>query len=289
MTEKISEVGVYLNMEKKDSRPLAERCMAYLIERGFRIALLDGQIVYPHQAVHYYPSGLFYEKPDCILVLGGDGTLLHVARRTCFSGLPIFGINLGKLGFLTEGEAAHYEETLENLARGHYHIEERMMLRCSITKKNSITQDYVALNDVLVKSRGSRMMEVLAYANGATIDKFRADGLIISTATGSTGYSLAAGGPVVSPRAKVMILNPICPHRLHDRAYVLPDDEVITLGFGEREKDIVVTLDGQTTVTITPEDQVQVQKSDYCTRLIRLNEISSYERLRIKLLSDFER
>ncbi|MBC3805527.1 NAD(+)/NADH kinase [Acetobacterium fimetarium] len=288
VNQEIREIGVYLNMEKKDSKSLAERCIAYLVKRGFKIALLEGQISYQHELVHYYPSSIFYEQPDCILVLGGDGTLLSVARKSCFSCMPIFGINLGKLGFLTEGEAAHYEETLKNLTTGHYYIEERMMLSCIITRKNSGAHEYTALNDVLVKSRGSRMMEIRAFANGATIDKFRADGLIISTATGSTGYSLAAGGPVVSPRAKVMILNPICPHRLHDRAYVLPEDEVITLEFGEREKDIVVTLDGQTTVSITPEDKVQVQKSSHCTRLIRLNEISSYERLRIKLLSDFE-
>ncbi|WP_243135789.1 NAD(+)/NADH kinase [Acetobacterium tundrae] len=288
MNKDISEIGIYLNMEKPDSKALAERCIAYLINLGFKIVLLEGQIQVQHELIHYYASSVFYKKPDCIIVLGGDGTLLYVARRTCYYSVPIFGINLGKLGFLTEGEAAHYEEALRNLTTGHYSIEERMMLDCIITRKNSIPHDYIALNDVLVKSRGSRMMEIRASANGSTIDIFRADGVIVSTPTGSTGYSLAAGGPLVSPRANVMILNPICPHRLHDRAYILPEDEVVTLAFGEREQDLVVTLDGQTTVSITPEDKVQVQKSSYCTRLIRLNEMSSYERLRIKLMSDIE-
>jgi NAD+ kinase len=281
------EIGIYLNMDKPDSPALAEKCIDYLIRCGFKIALLEGQIKYSHECVIYYPKNLFYRKPDCILVLGGDGTLLFVARKVCFYSIPIFGINLGKLGFLTEGEASNYEETLKNLSSGDYYIEERMMLSCSIKKENESACFYMALNDVLVKSGGFRMMDIEAKASGSTIDKFRADGLIIATPTGSTGYSLAAGGPVVSPQANVMILNPICPHRLHDRSYILPEDEVINLEFGDREQDIMVTFDGQTTVSITPQDAVKVKKATYCTRLIRLNHMSSYDRLRIKLSSEY--
>lgn len=285
--KKFREIGIYLNMDKPDSPALAKKCMDYLICHGFKIALLEGQIKYSHENVVYYPKNLFYRKPDCILVLGGDGTLLFVARKVCFYSIPIFGINLGKLGFLTEGEAGNYEEALKNLTSGDYYIEERMMLSCSIKKENESACFYMALNDVLVKSRGFRMMDIEAKAGGSTIDKFRADGLIIATPTGSTGYSLAAGGPVVSPQANVMILNPICPHRLHDRSYILPEDEVINLEFGDREQDIMVTFDGQTTVSITPNDTVKVKKATYCTRLIRLNNMSSYDRLRIKLTSEY--
>jgi NAD+ kinase len=282
------EIGIYLNLDKPDSKTLAEKCMDYLIGHGFKIALLEGQIDGQREGVTVYPKTVFFRKPDCILVLGGDGTLLFVARKVCFYSIPIFGINLGKLGFLTEGEAAHFEDALENLVSGNYTIEERMMLSCSIKKHNESACFFVALNDVLVKSRGFRMMDIEAQADHSTIDKFRADGLIIATPTGSTGYSLAAGGPVVSPRAKAMILNPICPHRLHDRSYILPEDEVITLILGDRERDIVVTFDGQTMVSITPDDAVTVKKATYCTRLIRLNNMSSYDRLRIKFSSEYE-
>ena len=280
------EVGIYFNMEKPDSQVLGKNCIEFLLNRGFKIALLKGQIQYQDELVNYYTKGVFFRKPDCILVLGGDGTLLSVARQCCFYRVPIFGINLGKLGFLTEGEANHYEETLESYTKGDYYIEERMMLSCTIKKQNESPREYVALNDVLVKSRGFRMMDIQANASGSTIDTIRADGLIISTPTGSTGYSLAAGGPVVAPQTDVMILNPICPHRLHDRSYVLPGDEVITLEFGDREKEIMVILDGQTNVAIKPEDGVRIEKSIYSTRLIRLNKMSYFDRLRVKLSND---
>jgi len=280
------EVGIFLNMDKPDSQALGKKCIEYLLSQGIKIALLEDQIQYAHDAVHYYEKSVFFERPDCILVLGGDGTLLTVARKCCFYGVPLFGINLGKLGFLTEGEASNYKEILKSFTQGDYYIEERMMLSCTIKKKNRISHEYVALNDVLVKSHGFRMMDIRAYASGSNIDTIRADGLVISTPTGSTGYSLAAGGPVVAPGTDVLILNPICPHRLHDRTYILPGDEVVTLEFGEREKEIMIIMDGQTVADIKPEDAVRVEKSKYSTRLIRLNEMSYFDRLRLKLTND---
>ncbi|MBK5243926.1 MAG: NAD(+)/NADH kinase [Eubacteriaceae bacterium] len=282
----MNEVGIFLNLEKPESNGLGKNCIEYLLAKGYKIALLEGQIQYDHDSVRYYAKDVFFGKPDCILVLGGDGTLLSVARKCCIYRVPLFGINLGKLGFLTEGEAGHYEDTLKRFIQGDYYIEERMMLTCTVKKTNQISHEYVALNDVLVKSREYRMMDIQAYASGSTIDTIRADGLVISTPTGSTGYSLAAGGPVVAPQTDVIILNPICPHRLHDRSYILPGDEVITLKFGSREKEIRVILDGQTIISIKPEDEVRVEKSIYVTQLIRLNEMSYFDRLRIKLSND---
>ncbi|MGV8907274.1 MAG: NAD(+)/NADH kinase [Acetobacterium sp.] len=284
--KQVKEVGVFLNLEKPESHILGKNCIDYLLAQGFMIALLEGQIQYDHEAVNYYEKSQFFKKPDCLLVLGGDGTLLSVARKCCFYGVPLFGINLGKLGFLTEGEAGHFEDTLKSFTQGDYYIEDRMMLTCTIKKKNHISHEYVALNDVLVKSQGFRMMDIQAYAGGSTIDTIRADGLVISTPTGSTGYSLAAGGPVVAPQADVLILNPICPHRLHDRSYILPGNEVVTLAFGSREQEIMVIIDGQTIVAIKPEDEVRVEKSIYVTQLIRLNEMSYFDRLRVKLSND---
>lgn len=278
--------GVFLNLEKKESIPFGEKCIETLLDLGFTVALLEGQIEYNDKNIRYFSKDKFFINCDCVISLGGDGTLLYVARHTCFYKIPILGFNLGKLGFLTEGEASMYKSALNQLKEGNYYLEERMMLSCTVRKKDDIEKKYIALNDVLVKSSGSRMIAIKAYASGSKIDSFRADGLIISTPTGSTAYSLAAGGPVVSPKADVIIMNPICPHRLHDRAYVLSDQEVVNLKFGNREKEMVVTLDGQINVTITPDDEVEVIKSQYSTQLIRLNDLGYFDRLRIKLCTD---
>lgn len=286
MEKQIKTVGVYLNMEKKESHDLGENCIETLLELGFSVYLLKGQLEFAHKKVTVCEKSDFFSVPDTILVLGGDGTLLYVARQTCFNNIPIFGFNLGKLGFLTESEASSYKNALNQLNNGNYYIEERMMLSCMVRRNGIMSKKYVALNDVVVKSRGLRMMDIQAFASGSKIDAFRADGLVISTPTGSTGYSLAAGGPVVSPKARVMVLNPICPHRLHDRSYVLPEEEVIFLKFGNREKDIMLTLDGQTTLSLTPEDEVEIFKAAYSTQLLRLNDIGYFERLRIKLCSE---
>ena len=279
-------VGVYLNLDKKESRQLGTKYIKSLLDLGLSVALMEGQISYQDKNVYYFSKANFFINCDCVISLGGDGTLLYVARHTCFYNIPILGFNLGKLGFLTEEEAGSYRAALSQLKNGNFDLEERRMLTCTLRKKNEAEKEYVALNDVLVKSSGSRMIEIQAYASGSKIDSFRADGLIISTPTGSTGYSLAAGGPVVSPKANIMVLNPICPHRLHDRAYVLSDEEVIKLKFGNREKEIMVTLDGQVNVPITPEDEVEVVRSRYFTQLIRLNDLGYFDRLRLKLCAD---
>lgn len=278
--------GVFLNLEKKENYHFGKKCIESLLALGFSVALLEGQICYNHKNVSTFPKDKFFIKCDCVISLGGDGTLLHVARHTAIYKIPILGFNLGKLGFLTEGEASTYQLALKQLSEGDFVLEERMMLTCTVRKKDENEKKYLALNDVLVKASGFRMIEIEAYASGSKIDSFRADGLIISTPTGSTAYSLAAGGPVVSPKANVIILNPICPHRLHDRAYVLSDTEVINLKFGNRESEMMVTFDGQTNVPIRPEDEVEVVRSEYVTQLIRLDDLGYFDRLRIKLCTD---
>lgn len=286
----MNEVGIYLNCDKSDSVEMAVKCIRYLRRRGIHVALLNHQMEPDGDpGVHIYPKDEFYKKPDCIVVLGGDGTLLSVARASCIYDMPLFGINLGKLGFLTEGEASNYEHLLEALCDGEFFLEKRMMLSSCIHRPNGESKTFLALNDVLVKNTGFRMMDIKAYAgkNGENmIDFFRADGLIIASPTGSTAYSLAAGGPVVAPGTDVMIVNPICPHRLHDRAYVIAAEEDITIRFDERERDIIVSFDGQNIIPIGARDEVVVKKAPYTANLVRLNNVNFYDRLRKKLSDD---
>lgn len=286
----MNEVGIYLNCHKTDSVEMAVKCIRYLRKRDIQVALLNNQMEPDHDpGVKIYSKDEFYKKPDCIVVLGGDGTLLSVARSSCIYNMPLFGINLGKLGFLTEGEASNYESLLAVLCDGESYLEKRMMLSCIIKRYNGAEENHLALNDVLVKNTGFRMMDIMAYAGNEgedLIDFFRADGLLIASPTGSTAYSLAAGGPVVAPGTDVMIVNPICPHRLHDRAYVIGAEETIAIRFDERERDIIVSFDGQTVVTLKAKDEIIVKKASCTANLIRLNGISFYERLRNKLSDD---
>lgn len=226
------EIGIYLNCDKRNSVELARRSASYLNHKGIRVVMLASQLQETGiEGIHGYLKDEFFSKPDCILTLGGDGTLLGAARYASANGVPICGINLGKLGFLTEGEIPDLERVLERLCDGDFTMEARLMLQCRILFSNGREEDYVALNDVLVKNAGFRMMELRARLDGKEIDTFRADGLIISSPTGSTAYSLAAGGPVVVPGTEVMLVNPICPHRLHDRAYVVSSKSTILLDF----------------------------------------------------------
>ncbi|MDO4289498.1 MAG: NAD(+)/NADH kinase [Eubacterium sp.] len=282
----MNEVGIYLNCSKAESLTLARQCQAYLKKRGITVAFLKDQIQEDEDARIYDRQG-FFSQPDCLIVLGGDGTLLSVARASCIKAMPLFGINVGKLGFLTEGEAGNYERLLERLIDGEYYVEKRMMLSCRVKRhEDGVSDTYIALNDVLIKNAGFRMMDIKALAGDAVIDTFRADGLIISSPTGSTAYSLAAGGPVVAPGTDVMVVNPVCPHRLHDRAYVISADEKITARFDPQESDIIVSIDGQTMVAVDARDEVCVERALHTANLIRLNGVSFYERLRNKLSAD---
>ena len=283
----MNEVGIYLNCDKAESVPVAEKCIEYLKKKEIRVALLSSQLSEKNsEGITHYTTDVFFDHPDCIVVLGGDGTLLSVARRSCIHNMPLFGINVGKLGFLTEGEASNYKTLLDNLVHGDFYIEERMMLSCQIFHGNGKKEEYLALNDVLLKNAGFRMMEVRAYVGKAVMDDFRADGLIIATPTGSTAYSLAAGGPVVAPGTDIMIVNPICPHRLHDRAYIIGADKTIRLKFPKSARDTLVSIDGQTVIPIEGDDRVTIERAAHTTHLIRLNGISFFDRLRKKLSDD---
>lgn len=288
-SSKIRRIGIYLNPEKRAAKLLAGKCAAYLSSKKIDVAFLKNQVDPEMEKNNtIYDRDDFFNKPDCLIVLGGDGTILWVAREAARRNMPLFGINLGKLGFLTEGEARQYKTLLDELVRGAYYVEKRMMLSCSILRENKAIKTHLALNDVLIKNAGYRMMTITACSNDDVIDQFRADGLIVSSPTGSTAYSLAAGGPVVAPGTDIMIVNPVCPHRLHDRAYVIPaEKQVFSAQFDPEEKDIIVSIDGQKMMPIRSDDQVVVKKADVYAKLLRLNAASFYDRLRNKLTEDF--
>ncbi len=287
---KMDKIGIYCNVDKPESIKLARAIAERLIKRGITPYMLSRQADdYLVSGTKLVPKDVFYTVPSCIIVLGGDGTLLGVARNAAVTGIPLFGINTGKLGYLTEGEGAEYDDLLTALIEGKTYIDSRLMLSCTILKEHGGKEEsFLALNDVVVRNCGMRMMEFKAETDEEKIAEFRADGLILSTPTGSTAYSLAAGGPIVHPQADVIILTPLAPQHLHDRPFVFPSFTSILLKFDKKERSILVSMDGQQDVYINGYDRILIGEAPYRCNLIRLAHSNIYERIRKKLFYEDE-
>ncbi len=224
----------------------------------------------------------FYKNSDVIISLGGDGTLIAAARNCAVYDKPIMGINLGHLGFLSEMEKDELSG-LNKLLSNDYTIDERMMLNCKITDINGKVHNFNCLNDVII-SRGSypRMIDINLKIGNETVENYTADGLIISTSTGSTAYSLAAGGPVVEPDVEVIIATPICPHSLKNRSILFSKDRELEITVNEKyNKKVFVSPDGQESIEI--KGSILIKKSQFITKLIRINNKSFYSILNNKL------
>lgn len=256
------------------------------------IAAIDGRAelyVEPELAGCGLPNVLIWEPKchmDAMVVLGGDGSLLNAARRVLGQELPILGINLGHLGFLTEVERQEIAVCADRLATGCYELENRMMLTACITRADGTVWQAEALNDlVITRAAYARLIDVQLYVDGCFVDEYSADGLIIATPTGSTAYSLSAGGPLVDPAVNVLLVTPICPHNLYSRTVIIPEHKVITAKLGARCQDsaAMVTTDGQKGVPFTHTDVLTIRKSEHVTRLIKLKEDGFYGVLRRKL------
>ena len=240
-------------------------------------------------------------RPDtdnqCAIVLGGDGTLIRCATHLMDLDIPILGINLGTIGFLTEIERHHTLQALKRLFEDDYVLENRMMIRGDIHmgvnhKPPDINDSFTgyALNDIVITRKGlSRIISLGIYVNDELIDDYRGDGAIISTPTGSTAYNLSAGGPIITPKADVMVITPICPHSLSLRSVVVSAEDVVKVVVKRSKKtqydEAIATFDGQTVIDLGTEDEILIKKSQYKTRLIRLNQTGIYEILRSKLIS----
>ncbi|MGF0033467.1 NAD(+)/NADH kinase [Bariatricus sp. SGI.154] len=224
------------------------------------------------------------EEVDCAIVIGGDGSLIEVSRLLWKRKVPILGINMGTLGYLTEVEVNHIDEAIAQMLRGDYEFEERMMLQ-GIFEDGNLA---VSLNDIVVSRKGAlRVIHFQLYVNGELLNSYEADGVIISTPTGSTAYNLSAGGPIVEPTASLIVITPICSHALNTSSIVLSSDDeiVIEIGMGRNgsEEEVYVTFDGADTVALKTGDKVMVQKSDASTTIMKLSKVSFLETLRRKM------
>ncbi len=221
---------------------------------------------------------------DLLIVLGGDGTLLAVARLMAEHRVPILPVNLGGMGFLTSVTLADLYPILEEVLAGKSRISERVLLEAEVIRDGRVVQRHRALNDaVLNKGAVARMIDVDLHIDGGFVCKYKSDGLIISTPTGSTAYSLAAGGPIIYPLVEAFVITPICPHTLTNRPLVIPDTAAVEVDFRAGEESVFLTLDGQLGVELKPGDHVAVRKAAHKLRLVRPAKRTYFEILHTKL------
>ncbi len=215
---------------------------------------------------------------DCCIVLGGDGTIISTSRLLNGRNIPILGINLGHLGFMSSVEKDDIARAVDLLIGGDYLLEDRMMITAGISRNGILAdREYTALNDVVISRLGfSRMISTRAYVNDALVNTYFGDGIIVSTPTGSTGYNLSAGGPIVTPEAELMVITPICPHSLNMRSVVVGANDQIKITVDTSRDDYtgkaIMTIDGQEPIELENEDIVEIKRSTRVTKLIRFND-----------------
>jgi NAD+ kinase len=221
---------------------------------------------------------------DLIIVLGGDGTMIATARMVGESEVPVLGINYGSLGYLAEFRMEEMFPALSSILEGSYQIDSRVMLAAELFRKGERVSHTSVLNDVVInKSALARIIEIEASLNGQFVNSFRADGLIVSTPTGSTAYNLSAGGPVIYPSMNAVVITPICPFTLSNRPIVVPDDAVIELCLKTPKEEVALTLDGQVGVPLEVEDRIVIKKSRTAFNLVQPMNRNYFDVLRDKL------
>lgn len=229
------------------------------------------------------PLAIAVEKCDLMVVLGGDGTLLSVARRLA-GGTPILGVNLGRLGFLTEIHRAELYPSLVEVLAGRFQLEPRSLLDVELVRADGNVQTYRALNDVVIaKSALARIIEMQIAVDGRLVARYRCDGLILSTPTGSTAYNLSAGGPILHPQLAVTLLTPICPHTLSLRPIAVPDTATIDVTLDTRREKVYLTVDGQEGTELEYRDRVHAVHAAARVQLIRVSGRGFFDGLRGKL------
>lgn len=258
----------------------------YLIKRGKTCVIDTGGDNKRQEG--YTDQSRVDTKTECIIVLGGDGTLLQAAADLADIDIPFLGINLGTLGFLAEVNVSETEAALDRLIQNKYEIEKRMML-CGIGPLNTSRQEEArALNDIVITRNGSlQIINFNIYVNGQFLHRYHADGVIVATPTGSTGYSLSAGGPIVEPRANLILVSPICPHSMQSRSIVLSSEDTVMIeieaGREESSREVEVIFDGSHKIPLRAGDRVEIRKSRKTTGIIKLSQMSFLEALHKKM------
>ena len=280
----IVKVGILLNPHKRGALPTLHALRAALKNHGCT-AILDEETAKLAGESGGIPAAEFSEHVDIAAVLGGDGTMLHALSRLGKFQKPVAGINIGTLGFLTSCKDDELDIFTLALASGRFTTSVRTLLKAIVHRTGKPPESFTALNEItLARGETGRLISLRARVDGELLNDYRADGLIVATPTGSTAYSLSAGGPLISPGAKVFVITPICPHSLSQRSLILSDEAVVELSSNDAESGpMIFTVDGRDSIRIEPGDRVEVRKAADSFHLLRLEGHSFYEALRQKL------
>ena len=279
---------IVTNQDKDKDLSVTKEIQRYIISRGRECQLAD-----PIQGTNPVETGYtdmtrLQDNIDCVIVLGGDGTFIQTVRDFAGLDVPMVGVNMGTVGFLTTIELEDLHDGLDALIDGDYTIQNRMLLRGTVYRQNRRLQKSIAFNDVIVTRSGfSRLVELKIYVNNQLLDIYAADGVIISTPAGSTGYNLSAGGPVVFPETDMMIITPICPHSLSARSVVVSAQAKIKVEIGRRRKtqkeEALVTYDGDTVYDLESSDVVEIVRSSKMVPVVSVRQKSFCDILRNKM------
>lgn len=280
----MTRIAIACKPHKEELARILPELIAWLRGHGFDAVIDREGAMYTSEAPAMDRADLPKAEPKLVIVLGGDGTLLAVARVFAEVGTPILGVNLGFLGFLTEIKLADLYATLEGWCEGCHQVDERAMLHAELWRGGAKHSCFEALNEVVV-SKGdiARMGEFAVELDGKSVARFRADGVIASTPTGSTAYTLAANGPILTPDVDALVVTPICPHLLTLRPIVVRGDASLTVRVEGVPNVALLTVDGQIAVELQRDDELRCHRSKHTVKLVRLRESGFFDALRSKL------
>jgi NAD+ kinase len=280
----VRRIGIIARGDRPDAREVVRGLVEWLTSRGREVVVDRQTATLLAEGARAVDRAELPGRVDLIVVLGGDGTLLSVARLVDGLEVPILGVNLGGLGFLTATALEALYPTLEAVLAGHYTAEERMVLAARLGRGEATLADYLALNDVVVaKGALGRLIDLEVRVDGELMTAYRADGLIVSTPTGSTAYNLSAAGPILFPTMDAMVLTPICSHALTDRPIALPGSARLEVALLTDTPDVLLSVDGQPGLPVTSKDVLRVARASSRIRLIRDPQKTYFQVLRAKL------
>ncbi|MDO5403140.1 MAG: NAD(+)/NADH kinase [Eubacteriales bacterium] len=283
----ITSFYIITNQLKDPDFTVTKKIMSYLLEHGAECQCQSPEDNVEGTGYRYTNVDLVPYDTQCIIVLGGDGTLIQAATELNHRNIPLMGVNIGTLGFLADADMNNVFDALEHVMQGNYSVDRRMMLDGKVYRGDELIYTNTALNDVVISRCGTlRVIDFDVYVNGTYLNSYSADGVIVSTATGSTAYSLSAGGPIIQPNAQLMMVTPICPHTMNQRSIIFsPSDsiEIVMTSNKKMSEERVATFDGELFCDVITGDRIVITRSDKVSEFIKTTKLSFLERIREKM------